>query len=149
MSLRLDLSGKRRWRRDAAAARLDQAAIEARLDRRDFVQQWFSGWAEWRTAEQRAQTGQRRVSLVSRFAELAVKQFNVGDISGLDRDLAQLALSQAQAELSALVAERAEAEASFRAVGGSPERSEEHTSELQSLMRISYAVLCLKKKTKN
>src|SRR3546814_4323683 len=26
-------------------------------------------------------------------------------------------------------------------------RSEEHTSELQSLMRISYAVICLKKKT--
>src|SRR3546814_6323273 len=29
------------------------------------------------------------------------------------------------------------------------DRSEEHTSELQSLMRISYAVFCLKKKTKN
>src|SRR3546814_5798814 len=29
----------------------------------------------------------------------------------------------------------------------SPARSEEHTSELQSLMRISYAVFCLKKKT--
>src|SRR3546814_3206049 len=29
------------------------------------------------------------------------------------------------------------------------ERSEEHTSELQSLMRISYAVFCLKKKKKN
>src|SRR3546814_9774848 len=29
-----------------------------------------------------------------------------------------------------------------------PMRSEEHTSELQSLMRISYAVLCLKKKIK-
>src|SRR3546814_7704609 len=28
-------------------------------------------------------------------------------------------------------------------------RSEEHTSELQSLMRISYAVFCLKKKHKN
>src|SRR3546814_1416516 len=28
-------------------------------------------------------------------------------------------------------------------------RSEEHTSELQSLMRISYAVFCLKKKTSN
>src|SRR3546814_4700395 len=28
-------------------------------------------------------------------------------------------------------------------------RSEEHTSELQSLMRISYAVFCLKKKTLN
>src|SRR3546814_6083842 len=29
---------------------------------------------------------------------------------------------------------------------GGLERSEEHTSELQSLMRISYAVFCLKKK---
>src|SRR3546814_10626199 len=30
-----------------------------------------------------------------------------------------------------------------------PRRSEEHTSELQSLMRISYAVFCLKKKQKH
>src|SRR3546814_3671572 len=30
-----------------------------------------------------------------------------------------------------------------------PGRSEEHTSELQSLMRISYAVFCLKKKKRN
>src|SRR3546814_6444760 len=30
----------------------------------------------------------------------------------------------------------------------SPSRSEEHTSELQSLMRISYTVFCLKKKKK-
>src|SRR3546814_10645052 len=41
--------------------------------------------------------------------------------------------------------------APFIAVGGAEplgagERSEEHTSELQSLMRISYAVFCLKKK---
>src|SRR3546814_10312625 len=36
-----------------------------------------------------------------------------------------------------------------RRLRGSPcLRSEEHTSELQSLMRISYAVFCLKKKTK-
>src|SRR3546814_1984799 len=33
------------------------------------------------------------------------------------------------------------------AVGSGRRRSEEHTSELQSLMRISYAVFCLKKKT--
>src|SRR3546814_9643597 len=32
---------------------------------------------------------------------------------------------------------------------GSDHRSEEHTSELQSLMRISYAVFCLKKKKIN
>src|SRR3546814_9806587 len=39
-----------------------------------------------------------------------------------------------------------------RAAGGNPTvegRSEEHTSELQSLMRISYAVFCLKKKKEN
>src|SRR3546814_8839623 len=35
------------------------------------------------------------------------------------------------------------------AVAASAARSEEHTSELQSLMRISYAVFCLKKKKKN
>src|SRR3546814_6898580 len=33
--------------------------------------------------------------------------------------------------------------------GGAHPRSEEHTSELQSLMRISYAVFCLKKKKVN
>src|SRR3546814_5987823 len=33
-----------------------------------------------------------------------------------------------------------------RRPGLTPGRSEEHTSELQSLMRISYAVFCLKKK---
>src|SRR3546814_8016973 len=32
---------------------------------------------------------------------------------------------------------------------GGRDRSEEHTSELQSLMRISYAVFCLQKKNKN
>src|SRR3546814_6669776 len=38
-------------------------------------------------------------------------------------------------------------DAEVDASGGA--RSEEHTSELQSLMRISYAVFCLKKKKKN
>src|SRR3546814_4331731 len=33
-------------------------------------------------------------------------------------------------------------------IGRRANRSEEHTSELQSLMRISYAVFCLKKQTK-
>src|SRR3546814_4494529 len=35
----------------------------------------------------------------------------------------------------------------YRALRETKGRSEEHTSELQSLMRISYAVLCLKKTT--
>src|SRR3546814_6787062 len=37
----------------------------------------------------------------------------------------------------------------FHNVDAQGDRSEEHTSELQSLMRISYAVFCLKKKKKN
>src|SRR3546814_7384339 len=41
-----------------------------------------------------------------------------------------------------------EARENRRCDGGVDARSEEHTSELQSLMRISYAVFCLKKKTK-
>src|SRR3546814_5179615 len=42
--------------------------------------------------------------------------------------------------------EKANVESVFTVSGFS--RSEEHTSELQSLMRISYAVFCLKKKKK-
>src|SRR3546814_8117087 len=37
----------------------------------------------------------------------------------------------------------------YQSRGKPNDRSEEHTSELQSLMRISYAVFCLKKKTGN
>src|SRR3546814_7888254 len=45
---------------------------------------------------------------------------------------------------------RASASRSTRGCAAQPRgRSEEHTSELQSLMRISYAVFCLKKKQKN
>src|SRR3546814_3768681 len=43
---------------------------------------------------------------------------------------------------------RQERRAEDRAGSGRRERSEEHTSELQSLMRNSYAVFCLKKKKK-
>src|SRR3546814_4613628 len=46
-------------------------------------------------------------------------------------------------------ATRAEVEAAARGAAIHALRSEEHTSELQSLMRISYAVFCLKKKKTN
>src|SRR3546814_9499538 len=49
-----------------------------------------------------------------------------------------------------LAAARDDNQAFFLDLGklGKGPRSEEHTSELQSLMRISYAVFCLKKKNK-
>src|SRR3546814_4203109 len=58
---------------------------------------------------------------------------------------------QGRRRLRRLVAQRLhQAEDAVAALGGAEEdrhdRSEEHTSELQSLMRTSYAVFCLKKK---
>src|SRR3546814_8963658 len=44
------------------------------------------------------------------------------------------------------IVDRAEGERRFGIFIGLDHRSEEHTSELQSLMRISYAVFCLKQK---
>src|SRR3546814_6385461 len=50
---------------------------------------------------------------------------------------------------AALPPERLEEELAWIDDHIGPPRSEEHTSELQSLMRLSYAVFCLKKKQKN
>src|SRR3546814_8623119 len=62
-----------------------------------------------------------------RVMTLKTRLGNLGNI--LDEDEAQLRLLQLESP-----------------VLSNAERSEEHTSELQSLMRISYAVFCLKKK---
>src|SRR3546814_4723123 len=59
------------------------------------------------------------------------------------------ALERGEEDAAQRVAER-QAEAALERLGDegrlAPARSEEHTSELQSLMRISYAVFCLKTK---
>src|SRR3546814_2866116 len=54
--------------------------------------------------------------------------------------------SEGLATLQAVL--RASPESKVIMMSGQTERSEEHTSELQSLMRNSYAVFCLKKKNK-
>src|SRR3546814_8853292 len=62
----------------------------------------------------------------------------------VDREAVALGLGDL---LSGLVEEQLVVEAFRRpAAEDARDRSEEHTSELQSLMRISYAVFCLKKK---
>src|SRR3546814_5041834 len=68
-----------------------------------------------------------------------------GSLGGTTRPLTS------SATISALPPTRVAAIGSAHAQASSRARSEEHTSELQSLMRISYAVFCLKKKitTKN
>src|SRR3546814_7275375 len=60
---------------------------------------------------------------------------------------AKNAVSRAEKEMAALAAERSRIDQALHGQRYAL-RSEEHTSELQSLMRISYAVFCLKKKNK-
>ena len=122
LSLTFDWRNKRGARRDAAAARLTQAEAKARLTRRDFAQQWLAAWADLKTAREQVAIGERRLASVARFAEVARKQFSAQDISGLERDLAQLAMDEAQAEQSTLVAAQADAGARFRALGGRPDQ---------------------------
>src|SRR3546814_4262581 len=73
---------------------------------------------------------------------------------GLDDDLQRAAVGQQAIAVAVALgqADLVEQRVGFRGVEGGISlavrrlRSEEHTSELQSLMRISYAVFCLKKK---
>src|SRR3546814_2586821 len=71
-----------------------------------------------------------------RRSSAAVKALTTEHLNALDRKIAEL--KSLRRSLANLVE---------RCRGDDRPRSEEHTSELQSLMRISYAVFCLKKKT--
>src|SRR3546814_10292014 len=55
-------------------------------------------------------------------------------------------LADLESEIEALEREYNDLEEVWKAEKATLQRSEEHTSELQSLMRISYAAFCLKKK---
>src|SRR3546814_7318633 len=64
---------------------------------------------------------------------------------GGDRNAAQGGMAGQTPEVGYVVVQPTQAPVTTELAG---RRSEEHTSELQSLMRISYAVFCLKKKKK-
>ncbi|GMU44219.1 MAG: hypothetical protein AMXMBFR25_22050 [Lysobacterales bacterium] len=121
LSLTLDLSGKRGARRALGSAEFDLAAAEAGHRRSSFARQWLQASAEHRSALARSTLGQRRLDLMQRFADLAQRQFEAGDISAPERDLAGLARDQAEAEQATLLAELAIAEEAFRALGGDPQ----------------------------
>src|SRR3546814_4176576 len=77
-----------------------------------------------------------------RHQRLALARRHFGDLAAVEHDAADhLHVEMAHAE-------RADRRLAHRRKGFGQDRSEEHTSELQSLMRISYAVFCLKKKKK-
>src|SRR3546814_1214476 len=88
-----------------------------------------------RQAESRGEMGSAAFNSVMNFKSLGV-QFNT------DLGAARKAVTRSSALLGA-----GRAAGTELVMSGIMNRSEEHTSELQSLMRISYAVFCLKKKT--
>src|SRR3546814_5098459 len=96
---------------------------------------------------------------------IAARRREAGVTSALDFRQAESLLTQAETELAGLRLTKAQSDNFLAVLLGGPVpvggaapltladqkngtviRSEEHTSELQSLMRISYAVFCLKKK---
>src|SRR3546814_2551732 len=99
-----------------------------------------SPWSRVALAEMTAAKG-KGASPISRLAEAVLFATQPADCNPFgSRSLPDQDISNA-----------AIADLSLRSMTGSPgapsPRSEEHTSELQSLMRISYAVFCLNKKT--
>src|SRR3546814_3843801 len=84
------------------------------------------------------QTGEPLEVLV--LADVPMPQVDRGDV------LVQVSVRPIQPADSLFIAGRYRTQPRFPQVAGF--RSEEHTSELQSLMRISYAVFCLKTKKK-
>src|SRR3546814_10181246 len=67
----------------------------------------------------------------------------------LDRALDEAGIERSKVYVTNAVKHFKFAQRGKRRLHAKPNRSEEHTSELQSLMRISYAVFCLKKNNKN
>lgn len=118
IALPLDLSGKRRARADAASADEQVAEQTYVLSRRDVAARWLKAWSGVDSAGRQQELGQRRLSLMQRFDELAAQRLRVGDISSSERDLAALALAEAQWQQAVLVGELATARAGLRAISG-------------------------------
>ncbi|PTR33831.1 cobalt-zinc-cadmium efflux system outer membrane protein [Luteibacter sp. OK325] len=116
-SLALDLFGKRRARtvESDAEVRASQAAYT--LARRDVTADWLKAWASAILAREQTELGRRRLALMGRFDELAAQRLRVGDISTSERDLAGLALGEAQIQQASLVGQEAISLAALAAVG--------------------------------
>jgi cobalt-zinc-cadmium efflux system outer membrane protein len=118
LSLGLDVSGKR----DAHRAVGDAGETAARAAyvqvRRDVAARWLKAWFAAQLSGRETALGRRRVELMQRFATLAEQRLKVGDISLSERDLATLALTEAQAQQAALLGRAAGLQAALTALGG-------------------------------
>src|SRR3546814_5467529 len=85
-------------------------------------------------------------------ADLAQAQARISLIEASAKTENHARMVEAEKQAAALIDQarrEGEAEKARIVAQAQQDRSEEHTSELQSLMRISYAVFCLQKTTKN
>src|SRR3546814_7455426 len=87
------------------------------------------------------------------FRSVAVHQLLVAGVADADAHApevgADMGVDVAQAVMAGMAAAPLDTDLAEGEIELVVDRSEEHTSELQSLMRISYAVFCLKKKKKH
>lgn len=118
VSLSLDVSGKRKARADQGLADLTASQASYDLLRRDVAVRWLKAWSAATLAEQQRELGQRRVALMERFDALAAQRLKIGDISSPERDLAALALGEAQIQLATLQANESSARAVLLALLG-------------------------------
>ncbi len=118
IALALDLSGKRRARAGEGAAGEQVAELTHELLRRDLATRWLKAWSSTSLAGRTRVLGQRRLTLMQRFDALSAQRLTVGDISSPERDLAGLALAEAQWQQAALAGEEAAARGALAAVSG-------------------------------
>lgn len=118
ISLPLDLSGKRRARTSQGEADLLAAEAGYNLRRRDVATRWLKAWSTAALAARQSELGRRRLALMQRFDDLAAQRLKVGDISSPERDLAGLALGEAQVQQATLAGNEAAARAALLAISG-------------------------------
>lgn len=118
ISLPLDMTGKRRARTTQAQAQWSSREAAYEVLRRDIASRWLKAWSTAALAARQRELGERRVSLMRRFDALAADRLRVGDISSPERDLAGLALGEAQIQQASLAGAEAAALATLEAVAG-------------------------------
>src|SRR3546814_1244078 len=89
-----------------------------------------------------------RLALEPAFGDARVEIAGIGRVMLVVMELHRLFVD-GRLQRAVIIRQRRQFESHCFSPGYDRGRSEEHTSELQSLMRISYAVFCLKKKTYN
>src|SRR3546814_10731896 len=111
------------WSSDVCSSDLHDHRRAENLDIADQIVAWFRKLLLARKGQPAAAEDPVALKFVERLGTVGYERYGFGEQAGL----AGVALLCSDADLLVV-------------------RSEEHTSELQSLMRISYAVFCLKKK---